>query len=101
MLFWIKLIILLCIHRDVKRNSCEQGLITKKCIAKHTNYFLRVIHLFNNSRKLFIITVKPKARVLLMKCIFNQSLATVSMARSTLGLGKGWVRQKFYIENNI
>ena len=27
-------------YNDVKRKSHEQGLITKKCIATHKNYFL-------------------------------------------------------------
>ena len=55
-----------------KRNSCEQGLITKKCIATHTNYFYMALYskrnIFNNSRKLFQaenIIVKLKAGLLL------------------------------------
>ena len=27
------------VYNEVKRKSCEQGLITKKCIAMHTNHF--------------------------------------------------------------
>ena len=27
-------------YNDVKGKSREQGHITKKCVAKHTNYFL-------------------------------------------------------------
>ena len=50
---------------QVNRNSHKQGLITKKCVTMHTNYFLNlkmalyssalVIKLFNNSKKLFLI----------------------------------------------
>ena len=31
---------------DVKRKSLEQGLITKKCIAMHTNYILSLNWLY-------------------------------------------------------
>ena len=50
----------------IKMKSHEQELITKKCIATHTNYFINfnktalytsalVMKLFNNSKKLHLI----------------------------------------------
>ena len=37
-------------YNDVKRKSCEQGLITKKCVAMHTNYFFKTALYFSTYR---------------------------------------------------